>query len=837
MTINKTTGNLSGTPTRAGVYNVTVIATDNKRDPTTHTFLTGEANYLWTVQLGITPSAARSLTPGSVGQVYSSPIFTATGGNPNDSYSFSALGLPAGLTLGLTNGQWMLTGTPQVSGSFTVTVTATDVNDPELTGTQEYSLSIGKFTLTTSSLPAGTVGNAYTSTTLTTNDSGDNQTFTATGLPTGLTLSPQGVLAGTPLEAGQFSVTVNATDPDTGDQGGAIYQLFISPALTLRPGSLPSASANDLYSLQFNTYGGTSGATYNYQAAGSLPSGITLSLTGLLSGTTTQTGVFPFYVQVTDASNSSLTLTQLEYLTVYPLTLSPNGAGSALTATSGTPFSQTLTASGGGTNDAYDFAETGSLPPGVTLAHDGVLSGTPLLPGTFNFVVTATDSSRLTGSQQYTLTVDPVVASPTSIALSPTLLPPGDVGDKYAPFQAKGGHDAKSYVITASGGSGSYNWSYTGSLPPGITFTAGTFSGTPTQAGTFDFTIIASDANNSGLSGSQSYELTIAPKPPVHFTPQQLQQAYGSNNVILSGGVLGNGTGQTIAIISEGDDPTIESDLAQFDAYLGLPAPPSFLKLDTYGGTTDYPATGSTSETAIDVESAHAMAPGANIILFETTAKDLATAITTALSYPGVTVVSISYGGGPNTGSVYLAPAGKDVTILAAGGDNKSELDPQPAGIYPAQSPYVLAVTMSLLATDSQGNYIGELGNNSPTSSGGPENADSGTDAKSPPQPTYQEGVVPTSISIGPGRTTPGRANPDVAFNGQWDSGTGVVDDGKWIEGNGSSQASPSWAGLIAIANEGLAHRRTKRPQRGNRYLAGPLQLAGQRFQQDHILV
>lgn len=192
MTINKTTGNLSGTPTRAGVYNVTVIATDNKRDPTTHTFLTGEANYLWTVQLGITPSAARSLTPGSVGQVYSSPIFTATGGNPNDSYSFSALGLPAGLTLGLTNGQWMLTGTPQVSGSFTVTVTATDVNDPELTGTQEYSLSIGKFTLTTSSLPAGTVGNAYTSTTLTTNDSGDNQTFTATGLPTGLTLSPRG---------------------------------------------------------------------------------------------------------------------------------------------------------------------------------------------------------------------------------------------------------------------------------------------------------------------------------------------------------------------------------------------------------------------------------------------------------------------------------------------------------------------------------------------------------------------------------------------------------------------------------------------------------------------
>ena len=103
------------------------------------------------------------------------------------------------------------------------------------------------------------------------------------------------------------------------------------------------------------------------------------------------------------------------------------------------------------------------------------------------------------------------------------------------------------------------------------------------------------------------------------LTPQQLQGAYGVNNITFSGGIQGNGAGQTIAVIDAGDNPSFlattdpnygSSALAEFDSYFGLPDPPSFQKYDQYGNVTSGVGNqGWGLEIALDVEWAHAMAP------------------------------------------------------------------------------------------------------------------------------------------------------------------------------------------------------------------------------------
>ena len=142
------------------------------------------------------------------------------------------------------------------------------------------------------------------------------------------------------------------------------------------------------------------------------------------------------------------------------------------------------------------------------------------------------------------------------------------------------------------------------------------------------------------------------------LTPQQLQGAYGANNIVFPGGIQGTGAGQTIAVIDAGDNPGFvattdpnfaSSALGYFDSYFGLPNPPSFQKYDQYGNvTTGVGNLGWGLEIALDVEWAHAMAPMANIELVEgysSSFSDLGTAARTAATTLGASVVSQSFGG------------------------------------------------------------------------------------------------------------------------------------------------------------------------------------------------
>ena len=146
---------------------------------------------------------------------------------------------------------------------------------------------------------------------------------------------------------------------------------------------------------------------------------------------------------------------------------------------------------------------------------------------------------------------------------------------------------------------------------------------------------------------------------PAHYTPSQIRTAYGINSITL-GGLTGTGSGQTIAIVNAYNDPNIVGDAAAFDTQFSLQqfgsGGPTLTVLNQSGGTslpgTDPSGPGASSgtweeEESLDVEWAHAIAPKANIILFEANSdsdSDLMAAVKTAAAYAGVSVVSMSWG-------------------------------------------------------------------------------------------------------------------------------------------------------------------------------------------------
>jgi hypothetical protein len=154
-------------------------------------------------------------------------------------------------------------------------------------------------------------------------------------------------------------------------------------------------------------------------------------------------------------------------------------------------YNQTIMASGG--TGSFTFSQSsGTLPPGLTLSSSGVLAGTPTVPGSYTFTVTATDTVGPSGSQTYTETINPAVQITT------TTLPDGTTGTTY------------SQTLSTSGGTGNISFSAaSGTLPSGLTLSSkGVLYGTPTAPGSYSFSVSAKDA--VGSSGTMTYTVTIS---------------------------------------------------------------------------------------------------------------------------------------------------------------------------------------------------------------------------------------------------------------------------------------------------------------------------------------
>jgi putative Ig domain-containing protein len=181
---------------------------------------------------------------------------------------------------------------------------------------------------------------------------------------------------------------------------------------------------------------------------------------------------------------------------ITPSTPSSLGIGTAdlPEATVGVAYSRTLTAVGGRPDFSW-LIESGSLPPGLSLAQSGSISGTPSTAGTFNFVVKVTDANNAASTKAFPLTVKS--AAPLTITMNQ--LPRGSVGTPY------------SQNIGASGGQTPYTWSIqSGNLPDGLTLNqGGIISGTPERAVTTSFALRLTDAVNTTVNSTLS--LTINP--------------------------------------------------------------------------------------------------------------------------------------------------------------------------------------------------------------------------------------------------------------------------------------------------------------------------------------
>jgi len=390
LSLNSGTGAITGTPTTIVNATFTLQVTDAKS-------LTG------TRSLSINIRGAVSITPPSLpgGQVtlpYSANL-SATGGVLPYTWSVSSGTLPAGLALtGNSDNTATISGTPTLLGTSTFTIQVADAETPPATGNfGSLNISIEGFvTITDTSLPDGNVAIFYDTQLIATGGLAPyTWSLTSGTLPPGLSLTTTtGVISGTPTTTGPYQITVQVVDSEsTPATATGTFTITINPTppLQVTTSSLPAGTQGVRYSNSLAATGGVPPYSWSL-TAGPLPQGLTLSGTGVISGTPTgSSGSFPITAQVTDtlrntASSSGLTLIINSGPLVITTVSLPAGTQSA-------PYSATMSAAGG--TPPYTWSlRFGALPNGLTLnPSTGVVSGTPTASGVSAIQMQVQDSA------------------------------------------------------------------------------------------------------------------------------------------------------------------------------------------------------------------------------------------------------------------------------------------------------------------------------------------------------------------------------------------------------------------------------------------------------------
>ncbi|MDQ6704655.1 MAG: putative Ig domain-containing protein, partial [Acidobacteriota bacterium] len=480
-------GSLAGTPSTPGNYTFSIQAADSGAGPNQQT---ATAAFALTINPAVTITTTSPLSSGVAGIPYS---FTFTGSGGTAPYTWSTPGAPAGFAL---SAGGLLSGTPGTPGTFTITVKVAD--SAGATAQQTFTFTVAsRFTITTASpLPGGEVGLAYSSTLAAAGGAAPYTWSQASGaLPPGLSLAPNGAIAGTPTTVGTYTFAVQAVDSGAGSNqqsATANFAITINPSLGITSASpLPSGVVGTSYSFSF---AGTGGFTpYAWSATG-IPAGLNLNGSGALAGVPSSAGSFTLAVQIADAAGA--TLQQNFALTINPkLTLTT--ASPLATGEAGIPYSATLAASGGVAPYTWSSPSSSALPPGLSLAANGNITGTAGAAGTFSFAVQVTDSGSGSGQQSATVTLSLTIAPKLAISSS-SGLPGGSPSSSY------------SFVLTATGGVPPLTWSIaSGTLPSGLTLnpSTGAITGFPAGGGSSTFTVQVTDALKA--TSSQVFSLSV----------------------------------------------------------------------------------------------------------------------------------------------------------------------------------------------------------------------------------------------------------------------------------------------------------------------------------------
>jgi hypothetical protein len=394
LTLNQSTGVISGTPTDPAPSDTAVVIGFTETG-------TGLAATPKTLNLHVNEAAAPTISTVSLSNAdrftpYSAQL-SATG---NPVGTWTATGLPPGLDI---SAGGLISGVPTTAGDYDVTVTFTQT-DTGLSATKLLVLHVNEAAapvISTANLPEGNRLAFYTTQLVAAGSPAG--TWGATNLPAGLGIDPStGVISGTPTAVETKDVVITFTQTSTGlSAAPKTLSLKINEAVApviSTPTALPNALRYHAYSTQLAVAGDPPGT---WTVTG-LPSGLSGSSSGLISGTPPNAGDFNVTVKFTQ-TNTGLSSTKV-------LTLHVDQSAPIITTTTVSNTSPLL---------SYSFQlqvapapvgkwsmVSGSLPVGISLHDNGVISGSAVLPGNFTFTVKFTETSTsLSSTRQFTMKV------------------------------------------------------------------------------------------------------------------------------------------------------------------------------------------------------------------------------------------------------------------------------------------------------------------------------------------------------------------------------------------------------------------------------------------------
>jgi hypothetical protein len=541
-------GTISGVPTQAGNAVLGVAVTDSAANSAQ-----SQLSLVVETPIAFVPSAA--LPDGNVGVGYQMGLYLQ-GGSPPYTVSLASTSapLPPGLTFDPT--QEVLGGVPTKPGAYSFTLQASDSSSPALKTSQTFTLNIqNKLVFTGFNLPQGIVNFAY------------SQSVPVAGgtlpyhfgllpqsvLPAGLSLDGNsGLITGKPSATGYSTFWVQVID--SSPQPATISEylaLNVNLPVSINTKTLPDSARGIGYFSTIAVFDGVPPYTASI-SSGALPDGMSISNLDL-TGSPSKDGLFNFTVKVSDSYSPPSTATQDFQIRISdPMNLSGPGQVTILYNQS---YSTTFPATGGFL--PYTWSIDRTPPPGFTFDPvTGTLSGTPNGPSFTSPNISVHDSSNppLTATYyNFVLDVTP------KLVIYTTLLPTVATGSTVF------------LQPIVMGGAANYQWSISpGSLPPGTslnTFSNGNayFSGSPTTAGVYTFSLNISDGNSGNLHQATSQQLTWTVKDRGQMARNDtLAQATPISNIAL------------LASISPFSDPS--SSGPDVDVYSMSAAPGSLVQ-------------------------------------------------------------------------------------------------------------------------------------------------------------------------------------------------------------------------------------------------------------------